>query len=72
MWSTVQGILYVLRKNISWQLPSLELRFGAHQNCWRQLERWPLRPCEPSSGPGHGTAVTGARGSATAEGADRR
>ena len=67
-----QGILYVLHIYIAWQLLPLELGFGSGQTCWRRLERWLPRPCQPSSGPGHGNAVTGAPGSATAEGADRR
>ncbi|WP_342671185.1 MarR family winged helix-turn-helix transcriptional regulator [Streptomyces chattanoogensis] len=46
--------------------------FGSGQTCLRRLERWPPRPCEPSSGPRSRKAVTGAPGSATAEGADRR
>jgi transposase len=47
----LQGILYALHNNIAWQLLPLELRFGSGQTCWRRLERWPPRPCEPSSGP---------------------
>ena len=52
--------------------PRRLLAHGRCRTCWRRLERWPPRPCEPSSGPGHGNAVPGAPGSATAEGADRR
>ncbi|MFI1742446.1 transposase [Streptomyces sioyaensis] len=47
----LQGIPYVLHNDIAWQLLPLELGFGSGQTCWRRLERWPPRPCEPSSGP---------------------
>ncbi|MFD9356053.1 IS5 family transposase [Streptomyces sp. NPDC060031] len=36
----LQGILYVLRNDIAWQLLPLELGFGSGQTCWRGLERW--------------------------------
>lgn len=66
----LQGILYVLHNNIAWQLLLLKLRFG--RTGFRRLERLPPRLCEPSLGPGHTKLVTGASGSATAVGADRR
>ncbi len=36
----VQGILYVLRNDITLQLRALELEFGSEQTCWRGLEPW--------------------------------
>ncbi|WUQ01488.1 IS5 family transposase [Streptomyces sp. NBC_00247] len=36
----LQGILFVLYNDISWQLLPLELRFGSGQTCWRRLDRW--------------------------------
>lgn len=36
----LQGILYVLRNDIAWQLLPLELGFGSGQTCWRRLDRW--------------------------------
>ncbi|WP_247597536.1 IS5 family transposase [Streptomyces sp. RKND-216] len=36
----LQGILYVLFNNISWQHLPLELGFGSGQTCWRRLDRW--------------------------------
>ncbi|WP_443058493.1 transposase [Streptomyces sp. NBC_00775] len=36
----LQGILYVLHQDISWQLLPLELGFGSGQTCWRRLDRW--------------------------------
>ncbi|MFI7246517.1 IS5 family transposase [Streptomyces qinglanensis] len=36
----LQGILYVLYNDISWQLLPLELGFGSGQTCWRRLGRW--------------------------------
>ncbi|MET7913716.1 transposase [Streptomyces avermitilis] len=47
----LQSILYVLHNDIAWQLLPLELEFGSGQTCRRRLERWPPRPCGPSSGP---------------------
>ncbi|MEV5927314.1 transposase [Streptomyces cellulosae] len=35
----LQGILYVLRNDIAWQLLPAELGFGSGQTCWRRLER---------------------------------
>ncbi|WP_406447113.1 transposase [Streptomyces sp. NBC_01613] len=68
----LQGILYVLHNDIARQLLPLEPEFGSGHTCWRRLERRPPRPCGHHRGPGHASAVTGAPGSATAEGADRR
>ncbi|MFF5016971.1 transposase [Streptomyces sp. NPDC001165] len=68
----LQGVLYVLHSDISWQLLPLELGFGSDQTCCRWLERWPPRPCEPSSGPRSRKRRDRGPGSATAEGADRR
>ncbi|WP_408994948.1 transposase [Streptomyces europaeiscabiei] len=45
------GMLYVLHNDIAWQLLPLELGFSSDRTCWRRLERWPPRQCEPSSGP---------------------
>lgn len=36
----LQGILYVLYNDVSWQLLPLELGFGSGQTCWRRLGRW--------------------------------
>ncbi len=36
----LQGILYVLYNDVSWQLLPLELRFGSGQTCWRRRGRW--------------------------------
>ncbi|GAA3077176.1 hypothetical protein GCM10020000_73430 [Streptomyces olivoverticillatus] len=36
----LQGILYVLYNDISWQLLPPELGFGSGQTCWRRLGRW--------------------------------
>lgn len=36
----LQGILYVLRNDIAWQLLPPELGFGSGRTCWRRLERW--------------------------------
>ncbi len=38
----LQGILYVLYNDVSWQLLPLELElgFGSGQTCWRRLGRW--------------------------------
>nr|WP_253195581.1 IS5 family transposase [Streptomyces sp. JHA26] len=36
----LQGILYVLHNDISWQLLPLELGSGSGRTCWRRLERW--------------------------------
>ncbi|RLU76968.1 hypothetical protein CTZ27_38455 [Streptomyces griseocarneus] len=36
----LQGVLYVLYQDISWQLLPLELGFGSGQTCWRRLSRW--------------------------------
>ncbi|MET7887845.1 hypothetical protein [Streptomyces avermitilis] len=72
----LQGILYMLHNDIAWQLLPLELEL--------ELESARARPAGGGwsggrrgraghhRGPGHGNAVTGAPGSATAEGADRR
>ncbi|WP_106972624.1 transposase [Streptomyces yerevanensis] len=68
----LQGILYVLHQDIAWQLLPLEPGFGSGQTYWRRLERWPPRPCEPSSGPRSRKRRDRGPGSATAEGADRR
>ncbi|MFI2077034.1 transposase [Streptomyces triculaminicus] len=35
----LQGILYVLHCNITWQQLPLELGFGSGQTCWRRLGR---------------------------------
>ncbi len=35
----LQGILYVLYNDISWQLLPQELGFGSGQTCWRRLGR---------------------------------
>ncbi|WP_107098090.1 transposase [Streptomyces atriruber] len=44
----LQGILYVLHHDISWQLLPLELGFGSGQTCWRCLDHW-QRPGSSSS-----------------------
>lgn len=36
----LQGILYVLYNDVSWQLLPPELGFGSGQTCWRRLGRW--------------------------------
>ncbi|WP_324197201.1 IS5 family transposase [Streptomyces sp. NRRL B-1677] len=36
----LQGNLYVLYQDISWQLLPPELGFGSGQTCWRRLGRW--------------------------------
>ncbi|GHC67036.1 hypothetical protein GCM10010507_51260 [Streptomyces cinnamoneus] len=36
----LQGILYVLHCNITWQQLPLGLGFGSGQACWRRLGRW--------------------------------
>ncbi|MEU6672229.1 transposase [Streptomyces sp. NPDC046727] len=36
----LQGSLYVLYNDVSWQLLPLELGFGSGQTCWRRLGRW--------------------------------
>ena len=36
----LQGILYVLYNDVSWQLLPFELGFGSGQTCWRRLGRW--------------------------------
>ncbi|MFF4038314.1 transposase [Streptomyces sp. NPDC001816] len=36
----LQGILYVLYNDVSWQLLPLELGFGSGQTCWHRLGRW--------------------------------
>ncbi|MEU4205775.1 transposase [Streptomyces sp. NPDC039022] len=36
----LQGILFVLYHDMSWQLLPLEMGFGSGQTCWRRLERW--------------------------------
>lgn len=36
----LQGILYLLYNDISWQLLPLERGFGSGQTCWRRLGRW--------------------------------
>ncbi|MFF2228298.1 IS5 family transposase [Streptomyces globisporus] len=36
----LQGILFVLYKDIAWQLLPRELGFGSGQTCWRRLGRW--------------------------------
>ncbi|MGP3923604.1 transposase [Streptomyces sp. 8N616] len=36
----LQGILYVLYNDDSWQLLPLKLGFGSGQTCWRRLGRW--------------------------------
>lgn len=68
----LQGILCVLHIGHRLATAAPEAGVRLSQTCWRWLKRWPPRACEPSSGPGHEDAVTGARGSATAEGADGR
>ncbi|MFF4732242.1 transposase [Streptomyces mirabilis] len=35
----LQGIMYVLYHDISWQLLPLEFGFGSGQTCWRRLGR---------------------------------
>ena len=35
----LQGILYVLYNDVTWQLLPLELGFGSGQTCWRRLAR---------------------------------
>lgn len=39
-WRCLQGILYVLYNDVSWQRLPLELGFGSGQTCWRRLGRW--------------------------------
>lgn len=39
-WLCLQGILYVLYNDVSWQLLPLELGFGSGQTCRRRLSRW--------------------------------
>ncbi|MFF1920974.1 IS5 family transposase [Streptomyces sp. NPDC058221] len=36
----LQGILFVLYNDISWQLLPPELGLGSGQTCWRRLDRW--------------------------------
>ncbi|MEU2269777.1 IS5 family transposase [Streptomyces olindensis] len=36
----LQGILYVLYNDVSWQQLPLELGFGSGQTCWPRLGRW--------------------------------
>lgn len=36
----LQGALFVLYNDISWQLLPLDLGFGSGQTCWRRLDRW--------------------------------
>ncbi len=36
----LQGILFVLHRDIAWQLLPLELGFGSGETCWRRLVRW--------------------------------
>jgi transposase len=36
----LQGILYVFRRDMAWQLLTRELGFGSGQTCWRRLDRW--------------------------------
>ncbi|WP_406224247.1 IS5 family transposase [Streptomyces canus] len=36
----LQGVLYVLHRDVAWQLLPLELGFGSRQTCWRRLDRW--------------------------------
>ncbi|CAL9512756.1 hypothetical protein SUDANB1_03662 [Streptomyces sp. enrichment culture] len=40
MAGCLQGILYVLYNDVSWQLLPLKLGFGSGQTCWRRLGRW--------------------------------
>ena len=48
----LQGILYVLRNDIAWQLLPLKLGFGSGQTCWRRV--W-----TGGRGPGSSTNSTG-------------
>ncbi|MFF7358664.1 transposase [Streptomyces filipinensis] len=59
----LQGILYVLYNDVSWQLLPLEPGFGSGQTCWRRLGRWheagvfdQLHCMRPTSWTGHGPA----------------
>lgn len=47
----LQGILYVLRNDLAWQLLPLELGFGSGQTCWRRLDRtWTRATIRAQSG----------------------